>query len=72
MSAFALAKRLVATAFVLIGGIAIVIWLWPEEILDRHLSRISVELILKAAGAVVAALTSLAVVWSFWSDGPGR
>ena len=72
MSAFALAKRLVATAFVLIGGVAIVIWLWPEEIVDRHLSAISVELILKAMGAVVAALTSLAVVWSFWSDGPGR
>ena len=72
MSAFALAKRVVATAFVLVGGVAIVIWLWPEEIVDRQLSRISVELVLKALGAVVAALTSLAVVWSFWSDDPGR
>ena len=72
MSAFALVKRIVATAFVLVGGVAIVIWLWPEEIVDRQISRISVELILKAVGAVVAALTSLAVVWSFWSDGPGR
>jgi hypothetical protein len=72
MSAFALVKRIVATAFVLVGGVAIVIWLWPEEIVDRQISRISVELILKAVGAVVAAFTSLAVVWSFWSDGAGR
>ena len=72
MSAFALVKRIVATAFVLVGGVAIVIWLWPEEIVDRQLSRISVELVLKAVGAVVAAITSLAVVWSFWSDDAGR
>ena len=72
MSAFALAKRIVATAFVLVGGVAIVIWLWPEEIVDRHISLMSVELVLKAVGAVVAALTSLAVVWSFWSDSAGR
>ena len=72
MSAFALAKRIVATAFVLVGGVAIVIWLWPEEIVDRQLSRIGVELVLKAVGAVVAALTSLAVVWSFRSDGAER
>ena len=63
-----LLKRIVASAFVLVGGVSIVIYLWPEGITDLPLSALTVELILRTAGAAVAALISLGLVWSFWTE----
>ena len=63
-----LTKRIAASAFVLIGGLAIVKYLWPEGITDLPATALNVELILRAAGAAVAALVSLGLVWSFWTE----
>jgi len=63
-----LLKRIAASAFVLVGGVSIVIYLWPEGITDLALSALTVELILRTAGAGVAALISLGLVWSFWTE----
>ena len=63
-----LTKRIAASAFVLIGGLAIVKYLWPEGITELAATALTVELILRAAGAGVAALVSLGLVWSFWTE----
>ena len=68
MSATELTKRIVASAFVLIGGFAIVKYLWPEGITDMAVTALTVELILRTAGAAVAALVSIGLVWSFWTE----
>jgi hypothetical protein len=67
MSAISL-KRIAASAFVLIGGLAIVKYLWPEGITDLPVAALTVELVLRTAGAAVAALISLGLVWSFWTE----
>jgi hypothetical protein len=51
-----------------IGGVAIVKYRWPEEIAALPLTALGVELILRAAGAAIAALISLGLVWSFWKE----
>jgi len=48
--------------------LAIVIWLWPDGITDVAFSALTIGLVLKAAGAVLAAITGLAVVASIWAD----
>ena len=68
MSRGALVKRIAASGFVLVGGLSIVKYLWPEGITDLPLQALGVELILRAAGAAVAALISLGLVWSFWNE----
>jgi hypothetical protein len=68
MTGAALVKRIAASSFVLIGGLAIVKYLWPEEITELPLTALGVELILRAAGAAIAALISLGLVWSFWKE----
>ena len=68
MSATELTKRLAASAFVLIGGFAIVKYLWPEGITDLPVTALTVELVLRTAGAAVAALVSIGLVWSFWTE----
>ena len=68
MSESLLIKRITASAFVLVGGLSIVIYLWPEGITDLPVAALSAELILRAAGAALAALVSLGLVWSFWTE----
>ena len=68
MTGTKLTKRIAASAFVLIGGLAIVKYLWPEEIIDLPLQALTVGLVLRTAGAVLAALISLGLVWSFWTE----
>jgi len=68
MTGNVLVKRIAASTFVLVGGLSIVKYLWPEGITDLPLSALTVELVLRAAGAGVAALISLGLVWSFWTE----
>ena len=68
MSRSELVKRIAASVFVLIGGLAIVKYLWPEGITDLPLHELTVGHILTTAGAVLAALVSLGLVWSFWTE----
>ena len=68
MTASVLAKRIAASAFVLAGGLSIVKYLWPEGITDLALSALTVELVLRTVGAGVAALISLGLIWSFWTE----
>ena len=68
MSRSLLAKRITASAFVLVGGLSIVKYLWPEGITELPLSALTVGHILATAGALLAALISLGLVWSFWNE----
>ncbi|HET7362922.1 MAG TPA: hypothetical protein VFJ70_05030 [Burkholderiales bacterium] len=68
MSRSVLVKRIAASAFVLVGGFAIVKYLWPEGVTGLPLHELTVGHILTTAGAVVAALVSLGLVWSFWTE----
>ena len=68
MTGSALVKRLAASTFVMIGGLAIVKYLWPEGITDLPASALTVELVLRSVGAGVAALISLGLIWSFWTE----
>jgi len=64
----ALLRRLAASAFVVIGGLSIVKYLWPEGITGLPPHALTVGQILAAAGAVLAALVSVGLVWSFWTE----
>jgi hypothetical protein len=68
MRGWVLVRRIAASTFVLVGGLAIVKYLWPEEIVDLPLHALTVEMILRTAGAALAALVSLGLVWSFWTE----
>ena len=68
MSRSLLMKRIAASAFVLIGGLAIVKYLWPEGLTELPLHALTVGQVLTTAGAVLAALVSLGLVWSFWTE----
>lgn len=46
---------MLASGFILLGGAATLVWLWPEE-----------ESVVLKAVAVLSALVSLAVVASLW------
>jgi|1185.fasta_scaffold22942_3 hypothetical protein len=67
MNADAFIKRIVASTFVLVGCISIVVYLWPEGITDMGLSAITIGLALRVIGAAVAAVVGAMVVWSFWA-----
>ncbi len=56
-------RKLLASVFVLLGGVAMVVWIWPSG---------TINLLSEVFQAVVAAFglgTSLAVVWSLWWKG---
>jgi hypothetical protein len=68
MTGSKLTRRIAASAFVLIGGLSIVKYLWPEGMTDLPVSALTVELILRTLGAALAGLVSLGLVWSFWTE----
>jgi hypothetical protein len=57
-----LVQRVVASIFVLFGGIAMVGWIWPDGAID------TLAKILEAALAILGLGITLAVVLSLWSS----
>jgi hypothetical protein len=62
-----LIQRLLVSTFIVIGGLASAIWLWPEEIADAEFGEFTSGLVLRVAGAVSAALVSLGVLVGVWT-----
>ena len=62
-----LLQRLLVSAFLVIGGCASAIWLWPEEIADVRLVEWTFGLALRAVAAAGAALVSFGVLVGVWS-----
>lgn len=59
----AILKKLLASSFVLVGGVAMVVWIWP----DGQINLLSE--VFQAAIAIFGLCTSVAVVWSLWWKG---
>ena len=63
-----LIKRLLATGFVLAGGIGIVLLIWPDGIMDLAPEQVTAGAVGRAIGAVAAGAVGLMVVLTFWDD----
>jgi hypothetical protein len=63
-----LIKRLLATGFVLAGGIGIVLLIWPDGIMDLAPEQVTAGAVARAIGAVAAGAVGLMVVLTFWDD----
>ena len=63
-----LIKRLLASCFVVAGGIGIVLLLWPEGILELPPEHVSAGAVARAIGAVAAGAVGLMVLLTLWDD----
>jgi hypothetical protein len=63
-----LINRLLASGFVLAGGIAIVLLIWPDGITDLAPDQVTAGAIARAIAAVAAGAISLMVLLTFWDD----
>ena len=61
-------KRLVASGFVLAGGIAIMLLIWPDEFVDLDPERVTAAEVARAIAAVAAGALGLMVLLRFWDD----
>ena len=57
-----LAKRMLASIFVLAGGVVMAGWIWPDGAVNTFGEAF------EAAVAIFGLGTSLIVVWSLWSN----
>lgn len=63
-----LIKRLLASGFVLGGGIAIVLLIWPEGITDLAAEDMTAGTVARAIGAVAVAAFGVMVLLTLWDD----
>jgi len=63
-----LIKRLLASGFVLAGGIGMVLLIWPDGITDLAPEHVTAGAVARAIGAVAAGAVGLMVVLTFWDD----
>jgi len=68
MSSSLLIKRVLASGFVLAGGIGIMLLIWPDGITDLAPERVTAGAVARAIGAVVAGAIGLMVLLTFWDD----
>jgi len=68
MASPSLIKRLLASGFVLAGGIGIVLLIWPDGITELAPEDVTAGAVARAIGAVAAAAVGLMVVLTFWDD----
>jgi len=68
MNAPSLFKRLLASGFVLAGGIGIVLLIWPEGITDMAPENVTAGAVARAIGAVIAGAIGIIVLLTLWDD----
>lgn len=68
MSSSSLIKRLLASGFVLAGGIGIMLLIWPDGITDLAPEHVTAGAVARAIGAVAAGAIGLMVLLTFWDD----
>lgn len=68
MNPSSLMKRLLASGFVLVGAIGMVLVIWPDGITDLAPENVTAGAVARAIAAVVAAAVGLIVLLTFWDD----
>jgi hypothetical protein len=68
MSPPSLFKRLLASGFVLAGGIAIVLLIWPNGITEMAPEHVTAAAVARAIGAVAAGAIGIMVLLTLWDD----
>jgi len=63
-----LIKRLLASCFVLIGGLLIVLAIWPDGITDLAPEDVTAGAVARAIGAVAAAAIGVMVLLTLWDE----
>ncbi|HJY79237.1 MAG TPA: hypothetical protein VKE95_21515 [Burkholderiales bacterium] len=63
-----LIKRLMASGFVLVGGITIVLMIWPEGITDLAAEDMTASTVARAIGAVAVAAFGVMVLLTLWDE----
>ena len=61
-------KRLMASGFVLVGGIAIVLMIWPDGITDLPAEDMTAGTVARAIGAVAVAAFGVMVLLTLWDE----
>jgi preprotein translocase subunit Sss1 len=63
-----LIKRLLASGFVLVGAIGMVLVIWPDGITDLDPEQVTAVAVARAIAAVAAGTVGLIVLLTFWDD----
>jgi hypothetical protein len=63
-----LIKRLVASGFVVAGGIGIMLVLWPDGITELPPEHVTAGAVARAIAAVAAGAVGLMVLLTLWDD----
>ena len=63
-----LIKRLVASGLVLVGGIAIVLMIWPDGITELAAEDMTAGTVARAIGAVAVAAFGVMVLLTLWDE----
>jgi hypothetical protein len=63
-----LIKRLLASCFVLVGGLVIVLTIWPDGITDLAPEDVTAGAVARATGAVAAAAIGVMVLLTLWDE----
>lgn len=61
-------KRLLASGFVLAGGIGIVLLLWPDGITEMAPENVTAGAVARAIAAVAAGAIGVMVLLTLWDD----
>lgn len=61
-------KRLLASGFVLVGGIGIVLAIWPDGITELSPEDVTAGTVARAIGAVAAAAFGVIVLLTLWDE----
>lgn len=61
-------KRLLASGFVLVGGIGIVLAIWPDGITELAPEDVTAGTVARAIGAVAAAAIGVMVLLTLWDE----
>lgn len=61
-------KRLLASGFVLVGGVGIVLTIWPDGITELVPEDVSGGMVARAIGAVAAAAIGVLVLLTLWDE----
>ena len=68
MSGPSFIKRLLASAFVLAGGLVVVLLIWPDGITELAPEQVTAGVVARAIAAVAAGAVGLIVVLTLWDD----
>jgi hypothetical protein len=63
-----LIKRLLASGFVLVGGLAIVLVIWPDGITDLAPEHVTASAVARAIASVAAAAIGVMVLLTLWDE----